>query len=201
MRLDLHCHGRYSYDNHLDPEGLVRRAPELGLDGVCFTEHHSINTSRPILKLTRPRDFLVLRGIEVSTDCGHLPVFGVTDDSWNRWGRNNYLKVSQVIESVHLLGGICVAVHPFRGWESLDDKVYSPDGLDAIETHNGVNSSNRNQLAVEAAMKLGLPAIWESDCRVIDQVGMAYTEFSNPITNLNDLVREIQAGNCRGSSV
>jgi len=150
--------------------------------------------------MTWPRDFLVLRGIEVSTDCGHLLVFGVTDHSWNRWGRNNYLKVSQVVESVHLLGGICVAAHPFRGWESLDDKVYSLDGLDAIETHNGVNSSNQNQLAVEAAMKLGLPTIGGSDCHMIDQVGRAYTEFSNPITNISDLVREIKAGNCRGRS-
>ncbi|MBI5251603.1 MAG: PHP domain-containing protein [Desulfomonile tiedjei] len=198
MKIDLHCHSKYSQDNHLDPEDLILVARRLGLDGVCFTEHHSYRCSWPVSGMNIPDGFLVLRGIEVSTDSGHVLVYGVLDDSWNQWGRNNYLKVGKVLDSVHALGGICVPAHPFRGRESVGDRVFSLEGFDAIETHNGVNGGAQNKPAIEAALKLGLPSIGGSDCHHIDQVGRAYTVFDNPIRDILDLVAEIKAGNCRG---
>jgi predicted metal-dependent phosphoesterase TrpH len=198
MIIDLHCHSKYSRDNHLEPEDLIHRAIELGLDGICLTEHHSLGSSWPVTRLNIPKGFLVLRGIEVSTDCGHLLVYGVPDDSWNRWGRNNYLKLSKVVDSVHDLGGICVPAHPFRGWESLGEKVFSCQGIDAIETHNGTNADHQNQPALIAAKDMGLPSIGGSDCHYLDRVGKAYTEFVNPVGDMQDLIREIKAGNCRG---
>ncbi len=200
MRLDLHCHSKYSHDNHLDPEDLIRRAVELGLDGVCFTEHFSFNSSWPVDRMTVPENFLVLRGVEVSTDCGHLLVYGVENDAWNLWGRHNHLKLPKVVESVHALGGICVPAHPFRGWESMGDRIFTFPLFDAIETHNGTNNSEQNRQAVSAAAKLGLPSIGGSDCHYLDRVGTAVTEFENPIADTKDLVREIKAGRCRGVS-
>lgn len=198
MLIDLHCHSKYSNDNHLEPRDLIARALQLGLDGVCFTEHHSMDASKPILRMDLPPDFIVLRGVEVSTDCGHLLVYGVTDDSWNRWGRNNYLNLSKVVERVHNTGGICIPAHPFRGWDSLGEKIYSFPELDAVETHNGMNGLQENDRAILAAMKLGLPAVGGSDCHTINQVGRAVTELRNPIRGMQDLLREIRAGNCRG---
>jgi len=172
MKIDLHCHSTFSQDNHLEPQDVIRRASQLGLDGVCFTEHHSFESSSLVDKTDRPKGFLVFRGVEVSTDAGHLLVYGVKDDSWNRWGRNNYLNLAKVVESVHALGGICVPAHPFRGWESLGEKIYSVESLDAIETHNGVNGLLQNGLAIEAALKLGLPSTGGSDCHYLNQVGV-----------------------------
>jgi len=198
MRLDLHCHSRYSYDNHLEPEGLMERAMELGLDGVCFTEHGSFDASWPVDRILHPREFLVFRGMEISTDSGHLLVYGLEDDSWNLWGRTVHLRLSKVVERVHSMGGICVPAHPFRGWESMGDLILSFNGFDGIETHNGVNNSDQNQPAIKAALKLGLPSIGGSDCHYRHQVGQAYTEFDNHLASVADLVREIKAGACRG---
>jgi len=201
MIIDLHCHSVYSRDNHLEPEALIRRAYERGLDGVCFTEHHSMDASSPIDSMKRPEGFLVLRGLEVSTDAGHVLVYGVPDDSWNRWGRHGHLNLAKIVNAVHGLGGICVPAHPFRGWESLGDRIFSFTGFDAIETHNGVNGPDRNGPAIEAALKLGLPSIGGSDCHYLHQVGQAFTEFDNPIAEVADLVREIKVGRCRGRSL
>jgi predicted metal-dependent phosphoesterase TrpH len=198
MLIDLHCHSKYSFDNHLDPEALIRRAMEMGLDGVCFTEHHSMNASGPIRRIKAPRGFVILRGVEISTDLGHLLVYGVKDDAWNRWGRSNCLNLSKVVQSVHLLGGICVPAHPFRGWESLGERVYSLPDFDALETCNGANSSQLNDLAALAAIKLGLPSIGGSDCHSVEQVGRAFTLFGKKIRGMTDLIREIKAGNCEG---
>ncbi|MEI8181173.1 MAG: PHP domain-containing protein [Desulfomonile sp.] len=198
MRIDLHCHSKFSQDNHLEPEELIRRAFQLGLDGVCFTEHYSLQASWLVDRIKRPNGFLIFRGVEVSTESGHLLVYGVKDDSWNRWGRNNYLNLIKVVDSVHAQGGICVPAHPFRGWESLGDKIYSIQSLDGIETHNGSNGPIQNERAMEAAVKLYLPSTGGSDCHYLEQVGRAFTEFENPILTVEELVREIRSGNCRG---
>jgi predicted metal-dependent phosphoesterase TrpH len=198
MRIDLHCHSKYSGDNHLEPENVVHLARERGLDGVCFTEHYSFDCSWPIENIAVPPGFLILRGVEVSTDCGHLLVYGVEDDSWNRWGRNLHLNVTKVIQSVHAVGAICVPAHPFRGYESLGEKILTLHHIDAVETHNGVNDQEQNQLAIHAALKLGLPSTGGSDCHQPYAVGRGFTEFYNSVSNMKDLIREIKAGNCQG---
>jgi hypothetical protein len=132
MRIDLHCHSRYSSDNYLEPEELIEQAIKMNLEGVCFTEHHSMMPSWPLEKIRIPEGFYVFRGLEISTDRGHLLVYGVKDDSWNIWSSHTYLNAFRVIENVHRLGGICAPAHPFRGWDSFGEDVFRMDGFDAI---------------------------------------------------------------------
>ncbi|MFB0521988.1 MAG: PHP domain-containing protein [Desulfatiglandales bacterium] len=198
MIIDLHCHTKYSYDCYLEPMDLIKRARELGLDGVCITEHYSYALSRAVTNIDQVDGFLILRGLEISTKRGHLLAYGVKDDSWNTWSRDNYLDTWEVIRNVHLKEGICVPAHPFRGWDSLEDAIFTIDGLDALETHNGSNSLDENEKAIHAASSLKLPSIGGSDCHSIEHIGRALTEFFNPIQTIDDMVGEIKKGNCRG---
>ena len=198
MIIDLHCHTKYSYDCYLEPSDLIKRARQLGLDGICITEHYSYVLSRAVANLDQGDGFLVLRGIEIATNMGHLLAYGVKDDSWNTWSRNNYLDIHEVIRNIHLRGGICVPAHPFRGWDSLGDAIFTLDGLDAVETHNGSNGLDEDEEAMHAASSLNLPSIGGSDCHRIEQVGRACTEFPNPIRAVDDMIREVKKGTCRG---
>lgn len=198
MLIDLHCHSKYSHDNYFEPEVLIQEALRKRLNGVCFTEHHSVNASFPVLKLDVPDRFYVFRGVEISTDRGHLLSYGIEDDSWNIWGRDNFLDCIKVMARVHELGGICVPAHPFRGYDSMGKDVRHLEGLDAIETHNGLNSEKENQKAIHVAESRNLPSIGGSDCHNRMQVGRAYTFFQNPVYTIKDLVREIKLGNCVG---
>jgi len=201
MRIDLHCHSKYSDDSYLEPEELIEQAVRMNLGGVCFTEHHSYMASQPVDKIQIPEGFYVFRGVEISTDLGHLLVYGIGDDSWNRSSRNNYLDVFEVLEIVHGLGGICVPAHPFRGWNSFGESVLRIDGIDAIETHNGVNPEEKNRKAVQASGVARLPSVGGSDCHHLNQVGGAFTEFKNPVHTIGELIEEIKSGNCRGMSL
>jgi predicted metal-dependent phosphoesterase TrpH len=198
MKIDLHCHSKYSQDTYLEPEAVIQEAVLRGLNGVCFTEHHSLAASLPVEALAVPEDFCVLRGMEVSTTHGHLLVYGLRDDSWNVWSRNQYLNVEAVIARVHRFGGICVPAHPFRGYDSLGNAVYALDGLDAIETHNGKNLQHETRQALQAAAKRNLPSIGGSDCHTREHVGRAYTEFENTVRTIEHLIFEIRNGNCVG---
>lgn len=198
MLIDLHCHSKFSHDTYLEPEKLIQEAIEAGLDGVCLTEHHSLLASRPVEKIELPDGFYLFRGVEISTSLGHILVYGLRDDSWNIWERNNYLDCLRVMEGVHSLGGICVAAHPFRAHDSLGKALRLMSGFDAIETHNGLNSHEENDQAMRAARLKGLPSVGGSDCHSSRQVGGTYTIFKNPVNTIEDLVMEIRLGNCKG---
>ena len=201
MKIDLHCHTKYSCDNDLEPQELIAQAIRVGLDGICITEHFSVEASRPVENVAVPEGFLVFRGVEISTDMGHLLAYGINNDAWNVWNADLYLNAREVIDRIHGLGGICVPSHPFRGWDSFGTMVLEIDGLDAIETHNGANTMEMNVQAMSCARMRNLPSVGGSDSHRKEQVGRAYTVFSNPIKTIADLVSEIKNGNCRGSDI
>ncbi|MGB0128520.1 MAG: PHP domain-containing protein [Rhodocyclaceae bacterium] len=201
MWLDCHCHTRHSHDNWLEPLDLVRRAKQLGLDGVVITEHHSYEASAPVEEIGRGEGLLVLRGLEISTNGGHMLAFGVVDDGWNVWGRNNYLPLVEVIERIADLGGITVPAHPFReiGLTSLLEGLLDLTGIAGVETHNGSNLLSDNDLALQAARQMGLATLGGSDCHKVEAVGRCATEFLRPVDNMESFIAAIRDGACGGA--
>jgi len=200
MWIDCHCHTRFSNDNWLEPIDLVRRARELGLDGLVVTEHHSVDASEPAARIGRDEGLLVLRGVEISTDRGHLLAYGLVDDSWNVWGRNNYIPLQALIDRVNALGGICVPAHPYReiGLASLLEGLLDLKGIAAVETHNGGNQDADNELAINTASMMGLPGLGGSDCHKQIAVGRCATEFLRPVTDIASFIAAVRDGACRG---
>jgi len=200
MWIDCHCHTKFSYDNWLEPLNLVRRAKALGLDGIVVTEHYSYEASEPVEEIARGEGLLALRGVEIATDMGHLLAYGVYDDSWNLWGRDTWLPMLGVIDSVRSLGGICVPAHPFRaiGACSLMERLLDLGGIAGVETHNGANSDSDNGLAFDACLNLALPSLGGSDCHKVSAVGRCATEFLQPVSDMESFVAAVRAGACRG---
>lgn len=201
MWIDTHCHTKHSYDNWLEPLDLIRRAKALGLDGVCITEHYSYEASEPIEAIARDEGFLLLRGVEIATDRGHLLAYGVQDDGWNIWKRDNYLPLLAVIEHINSIGGICVPAHPFRevGLASLLEGLLDLQGIAAVESHNGGNRDSDNDLAIRSAAQMQLPTLGGSDCHKVSAVGRCATEFLQPVSDMASFIAAVKSGNCRGA--
>lgn len=201
MWIDTHCHTKYSYDNWLEPLDLIRRAKALGLDGAVITEHYSYEASAPVEQVGRDEGFLILRGVEIATDKGHLLAYGVEDDGWNIWGRDSYLPLEEVIDRINDLGGICAPAHPFRnvGLASLMEGLLELKDIAAVESHNGVNADSDNDLALSASNHLGLPTLGGSDCHKTVAVGRCATEFSQPVHDMASFIAAVRAGACRGA--
>jgi predicted metal-dependent phosphoesterase TrpH len=201
MWIDTHCHTKYSYDNWLEPLDLIRRAKALGLDGAVITEHYSYEASAPVEQVGRDEGFLILRGVEIATDKGHLLAYGMEDDGWNIWGRDSYLPLEEVIARINDLGGICAPAHPFRnvGLASLMEGLLELKDIVAVESHNGVNAESDNDLAMQAAAALELPTLGGSDCHKTVAVGRCATEFSQPVHDMASFIAAVRAGACRGA--
>ncbi len=197
MKIDLHCHTKYSLDNDFEPEQLILEAVQKGLDGICITDHFSVEASKSIDEIKIPEGFKVFRGVEISTTLGHMLAYGLTDDAWNIWGRIFQLDTRQVVVSVRRSGGICVPAHPFRPVESMADFAFDPSLFDAVEAMNGGNLPEWNEKADKKAGVIHIPRIGGSDCHGPGKVGRAYTVFDNPVETLADLIEEIRHGRCR----
>jgi predicted metal-dependent phosphoesterase TrpH len=188
-KIDLHVHSRESGDNDADPEEIIERAVELGLDGIAITEHYSYGASEHAERLREKYRgiILVLRGVELSTIEGHCLVFGCDTDQLGL----KSAPVREVVDRVMEAGGVVIPSHPYRGGNSLGELVLELDGISGLEGCNGANMHAMNQRAIEAAGRLGLPYTGGSDAHRPVEVGSCYTEFEDVVTleNLPDLLR------------
>ena len=105
FKIDLHIHTRLGGDSLIEPQDIIERAREVGLDAVCITEHHSYDLSEAIDEISRAADFPLFRAMEYRADSGHLLVYGV------RATRGNLpagLPMQKAVDWVQKNGGVAV---------------------------------------------------------------------------------------------
>lgn len=194
FKVDLHIHSKYSEDNDSEPEEIVIRAIEAGLNGIAFTEHYSYEASDFVEGLRKKFSSIeILRGVEFSSSEGHCLIFGVNTDRLSLRG----LPLIDIIRFVNEAGGVLIPSHPYRGINSMGDTIRRIRGFSAIEGFNGLNMHHLNLKAIEAAKALNLPYTGGSDAHRPWDVGSCYTEFQESVTEDN-IVKVLKSGNYRG---
>ncbi|MBI5098065.1 MAG: PHP domain-containing protein [Nitrospirae bacterium] len=195
FNLDLHVHTKFSGDNYTEPEDTVLHAVTLNLQGLVFTEHYSYEASEHAEKLRElyKDRIMIFRGVEFSAAEGHCLIFGVNTDKLSI----KNAPVEEVTRIVIESGGVIIPSHPFRGGNSLGDKIEQIKDFSAIEGYNGYNHHSQNIKAIEAAKKLKLPYTGGSDAHESKEVGACFTEFYDKVTydNFLDLLK---TGNYQG---
>lgn len=204
MLIDLHTHTYpKSSDSFLTLEGLVARAKEVGLDGICLTEHDQFWDPDLLERWAKKLDFLIFSGCEVTTEEGHLLLFGL--DSYI----SGMHKASFVRERVADAGGVAVVAHPYRGnyraqdsatRETYESAIVSASRnvvysfVDAVEVLNGRGSADENAFSLDISRHLEMPGTGASDAHRLEDVGTCATEFAVRVNKLGDLVRELKEG-------
>ncbi len=183
-------HTKYSGDTDAEPEAAVLHAIQVGLQGICFTEHYSYEASEHAdgLRKKYTDKIMIIRGVEFSSADGHCLIFGVNTDRLSI--KNATMK--EVVDVVSEQGGVVIPTHPYRGNNSAGDLIENIKGITAVEGYNGYSHDSQNIKAVEKAKVLMLPYTGGSDAHSATDVGACYTEFSDPVTNDNfiDLLKK-----------
>lgn len=175
-------------DSALAPERLIAAAKRAGLSAACFTDHDSLWPVEAVRRLEEEHNFLILRGIEATTEWGHVLVFGV----------ERYAVEMRILKRLrHIVegeGGVMILAHPFRQGMVVDWRqvLYLFDGLEAL---NGANLGDGIYLE-QLADEWGLCAVGGSDAHTVVEVGGCATHFERPVRNEEDLVRELRAQRC-----
>jgi len=100
--IDMHVHTTAS-DGSLTPTQVVARAREKGLGGIAITDHDTVEGIQEALDTARDTDFLVLPGIELSTekqgDEIHILGYGIN------YYDSSLLKILDFLKNQRLLRG------------------------------------------------------------------------------------------------
>jgi predicted metal-dependent phosphoesterase TrpH len=188
MLIDLHCHTRaYSRCSALTPEALVRAARERGLAGVCITEHDALWTPDEVAGLSESMEFPVLRGMEVTTEVGHVLVFGVS-------GHDPAMAtLDELHRIVRAERGLMFLAHPSRRYGTLPPSDLAAY-FDSVESQNGTEGMLQNDAAASLARNLPLPGIGGSDCHSVREVGVCATRFDDAIRDEAAFVDALRGG-------
>jgi len=203
MLIDLHAHTwPRSHDSVLNPDDLVVRAKQAGLDAICFTEHDTVWDYKSIEDLRARHDFLVLAGVEISTDDGHILVFGI--DKYV-FGMHRSRELAAYVEKGD---GVMVAAPPYRRqmpWFSRNDDEYQTalkkarrnpayQYVRALEELNGRGSDKENEFSRRLCDVMELPGTAGTDSHAISDIGKCATHFEKDIRDERELIAEIKAG-------
>ncbi|HVI95451.1 MAG TPA: PHP domain-containing protein [Anaeromyxobacter sp.] len=201
MLIDLHVHSHHTRGCTLAPRDVVRRARELGLDGVAFTDLNTLDGVDEIHAAGREEGLLSLCGVEIATDRGHYLCFfpdpAKVPAPPQVFGSATPWPAREVLAKVRELGGVVVAAHPYDKTieRPSGDFIFTLDGLSAVEGLNARRKGPANDLAIEAADHMNLPCIGSSGAQgSLDELGKAATLFRDPITSEADLVAQLRAG-------
>jgi predicted metal-dependent phosphoesterase TrpH len=204
--VDMHVHTtRGAADSSLTPEQLIEEARRIGLTGVNISEHDRVWEAHLLQEFREQSGLFVSRGMEVSTDMGHMIVVGLSQ----------YLpgirKATELRKALDEVGGFMTVAHPFRHF--FDPIHFRRDGrppfemtpeeaaekmpvfgiVDEIEVANGGSTPRENQFALRVAKTLGKTGIGASDCHSTNGVGYFVTVFEEELRDQEHILEQLHA--------
>jgi predicted metal-dependent phosphoesterase TrpH len=187
--IDLHCHTKpLSACSGLTVHELVRLAKARGLDGICLTEHDRFWPDIELEVLSAEHDFLILGGVELTTDSGHVLAYGLSEAGLRA------SSLEQLRAAATASNALLYLAHPARGGQPALPSARAKQCFDGAEAVNGSDTGLQNIAAGALARGLLLPGIGGSDAHAGFEVGRAATRFERAIGNQSEFLAELWAG-------
>ena len=190
MLMDIHVHSSLSPCSRLDPDEILRSARSSGLDGVCITDHHTMEAQKTIREGVQADGLCVVIGQEYSVPEGDFLLFGPYEDL------PRGLDTIQLLRYVRETGGVAVAAHPFRAGRSTAPWVLESELCLYAEGLNGRNTLGENRTAREWLPCFGLTPLAGSDAHSIEELGCVTTRFEYPVRSRLEFIQALK-GQCR----
>jgi hypothetical protein len=191
MLFDLHIHTTLSSCSQLMVEDAIARAKAHGLDGICITDHNTMNVRHLISEGIQDNGLCVIFGMEYCTTQGDFLLFGPFETL------QPHLPADLLLNIVDQSGGVAVAAHPFRKGKSLDRRIIDEGRCCAIESLNGRNTPSENGAVEQWCQHFDLTECGGSDAHSIEEVATFATRFFGPVRTRSDLIHLLKNQLCQ----
>lgn len=192
MLLDIHVHSSLSPCSRLDPHEILGSARLKGLDGICITDHHTMEARKAVREGVQADGLCVIIGQEYSTLEGDFLLFGPYE------ALPRGLDAIRLLHYVRDTGGVAVAAHPFRDGRSTAQRVFESGLCPHAERENGRNTLRENRIARDWLPYCGLRPLGGSDAHSPEELGDVATRFENPVRSRLELIHLLK-GQCQTS--
>jgi len=159
------------------------------LTAVAVTDHNELDGAYKIAKET---DFLVIPGMEISSNHGHIVALNVKELI------PRGLSAPETVLRIHKAGGVAIACHPYAYFKgSLKGNVC--ETFDAIEIINARAFPFRRNVkkATETADRLKLSRVAGTDAHYGPQIGYGYTVIEAEEASVEAIAEAIVEGHCQ----
>ena len=190
MRFDLHVHTDISACSGLEFSEILDHARSLELEGVCITDHNTMEVRRHLKEGMQKDGLCIIFGMEYQTQDGHFLLFGPFEDLPPE------LSAPSLLRLVRDCGGAAVAAHPFRKSASTSEYVVGNGMCRTIEVFNGRNSESENRQTKRWCESYSLCECAGSDAHSLDELGRMVTHFAAPVHCREDLIFALNHGLC-----
>lgn len=203
LKADLHIHtSRFSGCSNIDPEDAIKKAAEVNLGMIAFTEH-GIRWSEEdiaiLVERSRVDNLVVIPGQEVACYSmrgefqGEFLVFGYPESL----GSNK--TAERMIEMVHDFGGVVVAAHPFKANANAPGyygcgKLIEDLKVDGLEIEHPDYCDEERSLARDVMVKKQIAGLACSDAHDLTDIGRYWTILDEGVHNTETLCRTIKMG-------
>lgn len=195
MLIDLHCHTLpRSQCSGLQPEELITLARARGLDGICLVEHDAFWPELELAALREKTGFLVLAGVEFSTDMGHVLAYGLPR------GSSTFATAAAVFAAAQQEGALLFLAHPARDGH-LRVTRETVEFFESVESVNGSDTRLQNMAAAGLARGFRLPGVGGSDAHSAAEVGRGATRFAADVTDTASLLAALRSGDYQAVSL
>lgn len=188
MLIDLHCHSLpRSRCSGLQPEELIELSRARGLDGICLVEHDALWPEAELAALRARTGFLVLAGVEFTTDAGHVLAYGLSE------GSSTFATAAAVFAAAQREGALLFLAHPARdGYLRVTRETV--EFFESVESVNGSDTRLQNMAAAGLAKGFRLPGIGGSDAHSAAEVGRGATRFGEDVHDTWSLLAALRSG-------
>jgi predicted metal-dependent phosphoesterase TrpH len=207
MLVDLHAHtAPRSNCSRTTLEELVETARARGLDALCITEHDVRWPDDELADASRLLDFPLIPGVELTTDVGHVLVFGpLRKPLWLGY------KLDELVEECAQSDTALVLPHPVRrlaGDRAIRGGRVPPspeaiaalpqwEAVHAIEIASTQTTALEHTLTAAALEVVPRPAVGASDAHAAGLAGRYATRLDRDVRTAEELAAEIRAGHVR----
>ena len=197
LRVEFHCHTRFSKDSLAKPEALLAACRKKGIDRLVITDH---NTTAGAVYARRIDPERVIVGEEIMTQAGELLAFFVEEEV------PEGLPPLAAVKRLHAQGAFISVSHPFdhhrKGHWTEAQLLEILPYLDAIEIFNArcLNPAHNDQAAAFSRLH-NLAGTVGSDAHAVFEAGRATLRLPpfNDAAGLRRAISQAEA-HCKLSS-
>jgi len=188
MLIDIHVHtAKYSPCSTIELEEAIIKAKDIGLTGICITDHESNGINNMANELSEKHNFLVIVGMELLTYEGDLLIFGLEDVPAEK------MHADALTNLVTQNGGIAISAHPFReNGRGMGEKKKKVPNLSGVEAFNGNTKLKQNIKAYTLGAELGIACLGGSDAHKIENLGQYVTVCPDGIRDVKDFIGAVK---------
>ena len=196
LKLDLHVHSKYSEDAIGTPEEIIKILQKKGLDGVAITDHNTVEGGLRALKV-KPKNFVVLSGVEISTRDGHIIALNIKENIPKN------LSAEETIERIIDSGGTPIIPHLFRSMSGIKKNKLRKnlDKISVIEVFNACSVPQSNLKTMKIAKHYKLGGTGGSDTHIPEYAGHGYTIIDTTDNSIDNIISMIDRKKTWGEGV